>query len=487
MNGSTPSNTRQTAERNLHDKGQQQTAPSPSSKLRIALDSYSSAWFLIPQGTGILAITLHQLDYPFNGLETISVVVWLAALVLLALTSVVYMLHLASSRPLKKAFDDILSTTNEAACLASLSVAFMAVVQMTALVVVPGPEGGRAWALVVYGLWWANCVLALSACFFIPLIFLYSVHGQGGFIECWTPTTHLPLIALLTSAAGAGTIASVASDYLTPGELVPMLLVGYLEVGVGVPLSLLFDGLYLARVLGHWKAKPLQGSQIFSDFVSCGPWGQGSFALQVLGSSLLQLSTKFPSFQHGQSSGILLTSDSLRSIGFLSIMFGLLLWGQGTFWWFLAVCRVSHSLFKHMKGRTRLRFSAPAWAIVFPWVGLILSSTKRSTDSDPGRLCKCCRAIGQRDWVSGLQNLVYCACARSCHNMAHLCGLHFKGNRIGDYAWPRSRLETENNLNTNWRRAYLSHNYVDSGHPSRYRSRLYSHRLICRIYDHVSD
>ena len=118
--------------------------------------------------------------------------------------------------------------------------------------------------------------------------------------------------------------------------------------------------LYLARVLRHWKAKPLPGSQIFSGFVSCRPWGQGSFALQVLGSSLLQLSTKFPSFRHGQSSGILLTSDSLLSIGFFSIIFSLLLWGQGTFWWFLPVCRVSHPLFKHMRGCTRLKFSVSA-------------------------------------------------------------------------------------------------------------------------------
>lgn len=32
----------------------------------------SSQWFLIPQGTGILSVILHQLHYQFRGLDVIS-------------------------------------------------------------------------------------------------------------------------------------------------------------------------------------------------------------------------------------------------------------------------------------------------------------------------------------------------------------------------------------------------------------------------------
>src|ERR1700709_2274400 len=47
-----------------------------SSSLVMVARSFKSQWFLIPQGTGILAIILHQLQYQFNGLTIISDILW---------------------------------------------------------------------------------------------------------------------------------------------------------------------------------------------------------------------------------------------------------------------------------------------------------------------------------------------------------------------------------------------------------------------------
>ncbi|GJN76078.1 hypothetical protein Purlil1_7742 [Purpureocillium lilacinum] len=344
------------------------------SHARLALSSFHSPWFLIPQGTGSVALVLHQLDYRFRGLDTISVIFWVAAIALLAATCALYLCRLAAARPSPRAaLRAVASDTSEAACLASVSVAFMSIVQMLALVVVPGPWGGRSWAVVVYVLWWVNCGLAVAACLFIPLIFVHSIHAEGGFINCLTPSTQLPLIAALTSAAGAGTLcaATASGPFLTPAEKVPMIIVAYLEVGLGLPLAIALDILFIARVLSPWEtetgAEPLVGAQVFSEMVSCGPWGQTSFGLQALGAALLSLNGKLGAAQPGQTERVLLTDDAMRPLGYASMLVGLTLWGQGTFWWTFAVVSIGRSFVNHFRSKPPMQFAVSVWAIVFPW------------------------------------------------------------------------------------------------------------------------
>jgi hypothetical protein len=47
-------------------------APERIAAWRVALKSFASQWFLIPQGTGIISVILHQLHYQFYGLVRID-------------------------------------------------------------------------------------------------------------------------------------------------------------------------------------------------------------------------------------------------------------------------------------------------------------------------------------------------------------------------------------------------------------------------------
>lgn len=49
----------------------------PISPVKRALWNFSSQWFLILLGTGIIAVILHNLDYQFRGHVIISVIVWI--------------------------------------------------------------------------------------------------------------------------------------------------------------------------------------------------------------------------------------------------------------------------------------------------------------------------------------------------------------------------------------------------------------------------
>ncbi|KAK5994788.1 Sulfite efflux pump SSU1-like protein [Cladobotryum mycophilum] len=335
------------------------------SRSSIAIEHLGSSWFLLPQGTGILAVVLHQLDYQFHGLKTISVILWIINMVLLLLFSVTYLTRFAISP--STACRHILSDTTEAACLASISIAFTSALQMLAMVVVPS-WGGHTWSLIVYVLWWINCGMAISSCLGLPLIFIHSIHEEGGFIKCLTPTTQLPLIAALTSAAGAGTLCQYAM--LSASQQVPMIIVAYLEIGLGLPLALGLDVLFLACVLLPWQkrtgSEPLMEWQVYTDMVLCGPWGQSSYALQSLGMAILKLEDRLSRYA-GSDSAVLLSNQAAGPIGYVSMFVGLIAWGQGTFWWVFAVSRISSHVFHCLKTKSPLPFGVPTWAIIFPW------------------------------------------------------------------------------------------------------------------------
>lgn len=337
----------------------------------LELDGFVSPWFLLPQGTGIVAVILHQLDYQFRGLHTIAIIIWLIELVLLAVAFPLYVARFMQS-PRRMAYAVINSTT-EAACLASISVAFTSAIQMMVLVVVPSSWGGPSWGMAAFIMWWINTAMAVVAVLGIPLIFVHSIHAEGGFIRSLTPTTQLPLIAALTSAAGAGTLCEFAM--LSDAQKLPMMIVSYLEIGIGVPLALALDILFMVRVFQNWDtdtdAEIFAREQSHTDMVLCGPWGQSSFALQLIGKSLLEMSSRI-----GSESSVMFSARGAETIAYASMFSGLVGWGQGTFWWVFAVASISKSTWNRVKRKSPVPFGLPTWAIVFPWVSCTVS--KRS-------------------------------------------------------------------------------------------------------------
>ncbi|KJK82273.1 hypothetical protein H634G_02467 [Metarhizium anisopliae BRIP 53293] len=334
------------------------------SPARRAFTSFTTRWFLIPQGTGILAIVLNQLPYQFHGLHTISIVFWFLNMVLLAAMLAIFLLRLlASPRVVARS---IATDTTEAACTASISIAFMSCIQMLSLVVIPS-WGGRGWSLAVYILWWVNCALAVLACIGLPDVFVRSIRSEGGLARSFTPVVQLPLIAALTSAAGAGTLCQ--SAVLSTAQKVPMIVVAYLEIGLALPTVLAFDVLYLARLLQPWEEPAgshheFPPEQMYSHMVLCGPWGQSSFALQTLGKAVFQLKGGFGASGQG---ALLFSNQGADTVAFASILVGLVNWGQGTFWWAFAIVSITRAVVARLKQNHSIAFHLSLWATVFPW------------------------------------------------------------------------------------------------------------------------
>jgi tellurite resistance protein TehA-like permease len=316
----------------------------------IIIRNFTSQWFLVPQGTGIIAIILHNLPYQFRGLGIIADIFWLLTILLLALMLLLYLLRIILYP--KVVARALATDIAETAGLASIPIAFTTVIQMVALSLVS--SWGREWGIVAYVLWWVNVAVAVVTCIGIPYVFVkYEAPG----ISALSPATQLPLIAALTAAAGGGVVCQYGG--LNNRLQVPVIVVSYLLIGMGLPLSLGFDSLFMTRLFDRESPS---GLKVYQDMILCGPWGQGSFALQILGQVVLQGSFA------GYGRGVFLTANAATPVGFVSIFAGLIAWGQGTFWWAFAIISILQMALSKTGGLRDLEFGLPAWAIVFPWV-----------------------------------------------------------------------------------------------------------------------
>lgn len=320
------------------------------SPARLALRNFTSQWFLVPQGTGALALVLHQLDYQFKGLAIISECVWILTIVMLCSMLLIFLARVAfnPAHVAKLLRTDIMET----ACLASISIAYTTIIQMTALNLVE--TWGRQWGIVVYVLWWSNLVLAVTAC--VGIIYVF-VGMEAAGIDLVPVAIRLPPIATLTVAAGGGVICR--HGQLAPDLQVPVVIVSYLCLGTGLFLALMCDAAFLVRLFDQSWPK---GRKIYSIMIACGPYGQGSFAFQILGNVV----------QRGAFAGTTTTKfidpTAERIVEISSTLIGTLLWGYGTFWWAFACVAVIHALFFETKELIRWDQSLGAWSLIFPWV-----------------------------------------------------------------------------------------------------------------------
>lgn len=319
---------------------------------RLALRNFSSQWFLIPQGTGAIAVILHQLPYQFRGLAIISQCVWVLTILMLVSMLLIYLVRVA----LEPTYVAKQLRTNimETACLASISVAFTTIIQMTALNLVQ--TWGSTWGTVAYVLWWINFVMATTGCVGIIYVFV-GLEASG--IDLVPVAIRLPPIAVLTIAAGGGVVCRYGQ--LATDLQVPIIILSYLCVGAGVFLALMCDAAFLIRLFNQsWPS----GKTIYSIMIACGPYGQSSFAMQILGDVV-----KRGAFAGAGTTGFISPGDE-RIVSVCSTLIAILLWGYGTFWWAFACIAIVHDLAYNAKALPKWNQSLGAWSLIFPWVCL---------------------------------------------------------------------------------------------------------------------
>lgn len=331
---------------------------------------------------GIIAVILQQLDYQFGALQILAKVVWIYTIVLLAVTLFLYLLRLY--RYPKHVAYELHHNLIETSCLASIVITYTSIIQMAASQY--GHTHGVA--IGIYVLWWTDAFLSTAVIIAIPYT---QLRLQPSGIENVHPSILLPVIAALTCAAGGGAICNATP--LNPRLQVPLIIVAYLLVGAGLSLGLAYDAVILSQRFSAFYP-PVE--KVWQDMILCGPFGQGGFALQILGAVVKKSFSAY-------GRGTLLTNQAAIPISVMSQFAGILAWGFGTFWWCFAILSIIHALIGQPGGIKKTTFSTGTWSLVFPWVGYLwimcdelLTSTGRlhqlcsGTRKDPRLACFCC-------------------------------------------------------------------------------------------------
>lgn len=338
--------------------------PSPQlSFLRTAIRNFSSSWFLIPQGVGISSVVLFQFEERFEGLDVISYIFW--AFTTASFISMILIYAVRVFMFPRHVGHQLMTNAAELSCIASASIAFTSINQMLSLV---NPGGDPRWASVTVVLWWFNVSIAVGSMLFIPFSYARMQHPSLG-VSQLSPSTQLPMVAAITLASGGGVVAVGAGQ--VSSVQTPIIFVSYLSLALAMPLVMVFTTIYMARLLdGSMPPRP----KVYQDMILAGPWGQASFALQVLGRALVNNATGIA--QH--IAGELVTESSIRILGYSSMFLGFLSWGQGTFWWAFAIMSCVQSHAEAWSNRKRRwvagseneggeTYTLAGWALLFPW------------------------------------------------------------------------------------------------------------------------
>jgi sodium-dependent phosphate transporter len=302
----------------------------------------------MPQGTGIISVILHQLHYQFGALRILARIVWIYTIVIFAICLILYLLRLI--RFTRAVGYELRHNLIETSTLASIVITYTVIIQMVGLQY--GQTHGVA--VGVYVLWWISAFLSTLAFLAIPYV---QLKLQPSGFERVPPAVLLPIIAALTCAAAGGAICSTTA--LGPRLQVPTIIYSYLLVGAGISLALGFDAVILFQ---HFTDQQPTPQKVWQDMILCGPFGQGGFALQVLGTAVQK---SFPKYARGT----ILRAQAAGPIASVSQFAGVLSWGFATFWWAFAIISILHTLAMQPRGLKSTTFSLGAWSLVFPWVG----------------------------------------------------------------------------------------------------------------------
>lgn len=397
--------------------------PPPSSPFSLALWSFSSRWFLIPQGSGIIALILHQLDYQFPGLHILAKIVWIYTIVQLGLCLLFYLLRVCLYP--KHVVYELRNSTQETSCLASFVISFTSIIQMVTV------QYGHHDGLAAYVLWWVNAAMAVAALLGIPYVQL-KLQPPG--IQNVPPAVLLPYIAALTSGAAGGVICQYGN--ISARLQVPVIIVSYLEVGAGIAAAISVYSIVFSK---HYNRSVPTQDLVYQDMILCGPFGQGSFALQSLGGATMKSFGQY-------NRGVFLTAAAGTTIGYVSMFAGLLAWGYGTFWWGFAIISIFQTLLGQEGGWRSIRYSLSVWGLIFPWVSLSLYWSVHlhsALINAPGCIYQRGRPIRENHGLAGFQGLVDCASSHAFSLVVHEPDLHSQGNYHGQVAGFGPWLELE--------------------------------------------
>ncbi|KAL8802742.1 MAG: hypothetical protein Q9200_006481 [Gallowayella weberi] len=224
---------------------------------------------------------------------------------------------------------------------------------------------GPSWGMVAYVLSWINVFIAFVVVVGIPYVY-FRCCPPG--TDSMPPGVILPGIAALTASSACGIVCFAGK--LSARAQVPMIITGYVLLGIGYAETAALIIVYLSRLInGGFPNK----AQLWMNYIPVGPLGQASVAMQILGQAVTAPGHQtFASYNRG----IFITASAGQVLGTMGTFMGLLTWSYGAWWLLFSVALTIH-LGIFADGGIR-EYSLSAWSSVFPWVHLCLPLSLRN-------------------------------------------------------------------------------------------------------------
>ncbi|KAI9851180.1 MAG: hypothetical protein M1838_004289 [Thelocarpon superellum] len=308
---------------------------------RRIVRNFTPSWFSVTMGTGVVSILLFQLPYNGVWLYYLSIVFFGLNILLFTLFAIISVLRYTLFRDI---WGIMMRHPTQSLFLGTVPMGFATIVNMFVFVCVPA---WGDWAITLaWTLWWADVVVAVSVCFFLPFVIMY-VHETK--LSAMTAAWLLPIVATIVASASGGIVADALQ---TPEYALWTMLTSYVLWGTGVPLAMATLVIYFQR-LTVYKLPPRE--VIVSVFLPLGPLGQGGFAVMQLGKVALRILPATHTLTPA-------SGEILYTLGFIV---ALIMWGFALVWLFFAVASISQS---------RFPFNMGWWGFTFP-VGVFAVAT----------------------------------------------------------------------------------------------------------------
>lgn len=267
---------------------------------------------------GAIATLLHQCPYRFNGIDILADIFFVIALVLYIAFSGIFIARFIWFG--RNAYEEIVNSMPELTFTPCWAIAFMTLTSDVALIVSSASWGGYAFAIVAYVMFWFvqawNTALLVWA--FVSLIRRHDSSDRR------MPTSIIIPAVSMSTASLTGAVVAAYAKGLSVKLAVPVMIVSFNWVGVGILTGLILYVYLFHALLAQGWPPPDQTATLF---ILVGPMGQSAAALQVLGAA----ATTYGRFGD-YNSGTFLTAEAAKSLDAACVLFALLFNGLGVIW-----------------------------------------------------------------------------------------------------------------------------------------------------------
>ncbi|KAK5069925.1 hypothetical protein LTR64_007893 [Lithohypha guttulata] len=344
---------------------ERQSEPRVRPAWRALVQDFEPLWFTECMNAGIIAILLHQLPYQFPGLGILSIIAFMIDFLIFIVFSLTMLTRFALYT--RQAYWEITDNVQQLAQMACWTIAWLTLAALVNLIVSQAGWGGHAFTIVGYVMWWFGAAWSILTLLFVFIIVIRRQKGEaeGGQLP---PMILLPIVSIATTATTGGLIACYSAG-ISARMAVPVIIVSFLYVGIGMFMATFLYTLLLHKLLTTGFPAPMQ---IASMFLFVGPMGQSAAALQLLASA----ASTYGRFG-GYSQGIFLQASAATPLNAACVLLALLLTGMATVWAFLALFAMLEKAFNK-----NLSWS-PTWnSIIFPLGTLTTSTLQLSIEMD---------------------------------------------------------------------------------------------------------